>query len=156
MNSLNPFIARLGIAFPIIQAPMASVSTPQLAAAVSNAGGLGSLGIGASTADQARKMIEETRSLTREPFNVNVFCHAPAERDAAREAAWLRYLAPLFAEAQRLGTRGWVRNRRDGSVEALAQGPASARASVSAIWVIRCRMPAYSRKSPRSQCIASA
>ncbi|KAH0444864.1 nitronate monooxygenase [Paraburkholderia fungorum] len=99
MNSLNPFIARLGIAFPIIQAPMASVSTPQLAAAVSNAGGLGSLGIGASTADQARKMIEETRSLTREPFNVNVFCHAPAERDAAREAAWLRYLAPLFAEA---------------------------------------------------------
>ncbi|MFL9867051.1 nitronate monooxygenase [Paraburkholderia fungorum] len=99
MNSLNPFIARLGIEFPIIQAPMAGVSTPQLAAAVSNAGGLGSLGIGASTADQARKMIEETRSLTREPFNVNVFCHAPAERDAAREAAWLQYLAPLFAEA---------------------------------------------------------
>lgn len=99
MSSLNPFIARLGIAFPIIQAPMAGVSTPQLAAAVSNAGGLGSLGIGASTADQARKMIEETRSLTRGPFNVNVFCHAPAERDAAREAAWLRYLAPLFAEA---------------------------------------------------------
>jgi nitronate monooxygenase len=99
MSSLNPFIARLGIEFPIIQAPMAGVSTPQLAAAVSNAGGLGSLGIGASTADQARKMIEETRSLTREPFNVNVFCHVPAERDAAREAAWLQYLAPLFAEA---------------------------------------------------------
>ncbi|RKF48348.1 nitronate monooxygenase family protein [Paraburkholderia fungorum] len=99
MSSLNPFIARLGIEFPIIQAPMAGVSTPQLAAAVSNAGGLGSLGIGASTADQARKMIEETRSLTREPFNVNVFCHVPAERDAARETAWLHYLAPLFAEA---------------------------------------------------------
>lgn len=99
MSSLNPFIARLGIEFPIIQAPMAGVSTPQLAAAVSNAGGLGSLGIGASTADQARKMIEETRSLTREPFNVNVFCHVPAERDVARETAWLRYLAPLFAEA---------------------------------------------------------
>ncbi|MFM0736471.1 nitronate monooxygenase [Paraburkholderia xenovorans] len=99
MSSLHPFIARLGIEFPIIQAPMAGVSTPQLAAAVSNAGGLGSLGIGASTAEQARKMIDETRGLTREPFNVNVFCHVRAERDVARETAWLTYLAPLFAEA---------------------------------------------------------
>jgi nitronate monooxygenase len=99
MSSLHPFLERLGIEFPIIQAPMAGVSTPQLAAAVSNAGGLGSLGIGASTADQARQMIEEARSLTRRPFNVNVFCHLPAQRDAEREAAWLRYLAPLFAEA---------------------------------------------------------
>ncbi|MFP6561859.1 NAD(P)H-dependent flavin oxidoreductase [Paraburkholderia sp. B3] len=99
MSSLHPFLKRLGIEFPIIQAPMAGVATPQLAAAVSNAGGLGSLGIGASTADQARKMIEEARSLTREPFNVNVFCHLPAQRNAEREAAWLRHLAPLFAEA---------------------------------------------------------
>jgi nitronate monooxygenase len=99
MSSPHPFLERLGIEFPIIQAPMAGVSTPQLAAAVSNAGGLGSLGIGASTADQARKMIEEARSLTRGPFNVNVFCHLPAQRDAEREAAWLRHLAPLFAEA---------------------------------------------------------
>ncbi|WP_027797416.1 NAD(P)H-dependent flavin oxidoreductase [Paraburkholderia acidipaludis] len=99
MSSLHPFLERLGIEFPVIQAPMAGVSTPQLAAAVSNAGGLGSLGIGASTPDQARKMIEEARSLTREPFNVNVFCHLPAQRHAEREAAWLRHLAPLFAEA---------------------------------------------------------
>lgn len=83
---------------PIIQAPMAGVSTPALAAAVSEAGGLGSLGIGASTAAQARAMIEETRALTARPFNVNVFCHAPAKRDEARESAWLRHLAPLFTE----------------------------------------------------------
>lgn len=83
---------------PIIQAPMAGVSTPALAAAVSNAGGLGSLGIGASTVVQAQVMIAETRALTDRPFNVNLFCHAPAQRDAAREAAWLAYLAPLFAE----------------------------------------------------------
>lgn len=87
-----------GLATPIIQAPMAGVSTPALAAAVSNAGGLGSLGVGASTADQAEAMIVETRGLTDRPFNVNVFCHAPAERNAARDAAWLRHLAPLFAE----------------------------------------------------------
>lgn len=88
----------LGIELPIIQAPMAGVSTAQLAAAVSNAGGLGSIAIGAGNAAQGRAMIEQTRALTGRPFNVNAFCHAPARREAAREAAWLRYLAPLFAE----------------------------------------------------------
>ena len=98
MSTSEHFLAQLGIQQPVIQAPMAGVSTPRLAAAVSNAGGLGSLGIGASTAAQARQMIEETRALTTKPFNVNVFCHAPAARDSTREAAWLRHLAPLFAE----------------------------------------------------------
>jgi nitronate monooxygenase len=98
MTTSSQFLAQLGIQHPIVQAPMAGVSTPKLAAAVSNAGGLGSLGIGASSAAQARQMIVETRALTTMPFNVNVFCHAPIQRDAAREAAWLRHLAPLFAE----------------------------------------------------------
>lgn len=98
MSTSGQFLARLNLQYPIIQAPMAGVSTPRLAAAVSNAGGLGSLGMGASTADQARQMIEETRALTPKPFNVNVFCHAPARRDPARESAWLQHLAPLFAE----------------------------------------------------------
>jgi nitronate monooxygenase len=71
--------ARLfNLAHPIIQAPMAGVSTPDLAAAVSNTGGLGSIGIGASTAAAAQRMIEETRARTSGLFNVNVFCHAPA------------------------------------------------------------------------------
>ncbi|GAA4331481.1 nitronate monooxygenase [Pigmentiphaga soli] len=99
MSASRQLLARLGIRHPIIQAPMAGVSTPRLAAAVSNAGGLGSLGIGASTVAQARQAIEETRALTDRPFNVNVFCHAPARRDPVREAAWLAHLAPLFAEA---------------------------------------------------------
>ncbi|MBB4103280.1 NAD(P)H-dependent flavin oxidoreductase [Allorhizobium borbori] len=89
---------RLGLTVPLIQAPMAGVSTPALAAAVSNAGGLGSLGIGASTPEQARAMIEATRAATDKPFNVNVFCHQPARRDAGLEAAWLARLAPFFAE----------------------------------------------------------
>lgn len=87
-----------GLPLPIIQAPMASVATPALAAAVSNAGGLGSLGLGMSTVDQTRQLISETRSLTDRPFNVNLFCHQPAERDAEREAVWIHHLAPLFAE----------------------------------------------------------
>lgn len=93
-----PLLRRLGIRTPIIQAPMAGVSTPALAAAVTNAGGLGSLGVGAMDAEAARKAIRETRALTSGPFNVNVFCHAPAVADAAREQAWLTYLAPRFAE----------------------------------------------------------
>ncbi|MEP2716037.1 nitronate monooxygenase [Pseudophaeobacter sp.] len=88
---------RIGLDWPIFQAPMAGVSTPEMAAAVSNAGGLGALGIGAATADQAGAMICATRSLTPKPFNVNVFCHRPAQADAEVEAAWTTRLAPLFA-----------------------------------------------------------
>ncbi|MCP3022722.1 NAD(P)H-dependent flavin oxidoreductase [Cupriavidus basilensis] len=91
-------LSRLGLATPIIQAPMAGVSTPALAAAVSNAGGLGSLGVGAMDAEGARKAIHETRALTDKPFNINLFCHAPAVANPAREAQWLAYLAPSFAE----------------------------------------------------------
>ncbi|PCE24750.1 NAD(P)H-dependent flavin oxidoreductase [Burkholderia ubonensis] len=94
----SPLLHRLGIRAPIIQAPMAGTSTPALAAAVSNAGGLGSLGLGATNTDGARKMIRDTRALTERPFNVNVFCHRPATADAAVERAWLDWLAPVFAQ----------------------------------------------------------
>ena len=90
-------VERLGLSTPIVQAPMAGTSTPALAAAVSNAGGLGSIGVAAMNADAARKAIHDTRTLTRKPFNVNVFCHATAKLDASRDAAWLAYLAPEFA-----------------------------------------------------------
>lgn len=99
MSPPAQFLTQLGVRHPIIQAPMAGVATPRLAAAVSEAGGLGSLGLGAGNAVQARQMIEETHALTAKPFNVNVFCHVPAQRDAHREAAWLAHLSPLFAEA---------------------------------------------------------
>lgn len=97
MSAPYSLTERLAI-HPLLQAPMAGVSTPALAAAVSNARGLGAIGIGASTLDQARQMIRDTRALTSRPFNVNVFCHKPARRDPAAEDAWLRHLAPLFAE----------------------------------------------------------
>jgi nitronate monooxygenase len=87
----------LNIEYPIIQAPMAGVSTPQLAAAVSEAGGLGSIAVGAGTAAQARAAIGEVRQRTARPFSINVFTHRPAVADPAREAAWLAWLAPHFA-----------------------------------------------------------
>jgi len=94
---LNPLLRKLGIELPIIQAPMAGVSTPEMAAAVSNAGGLGSIAIGAVDAEAARQMIAAVGSRTERPFQVNVFCHRPAAADSAREAAWIARLAPEFA-----------------------------------------------------------
>lgn len=88
----------LNIEYPIIQAPMVGVSTPSLAAEVSNAGGLGSIGIGASTVEQARSAIQTTRELTDKPFNVNLFCHQPAIVRPDIEVEWLEYLAPRFSE----------------------------------------------------------
>lgn len=92
---------RLNMTLPIVQAPMAGVSTPTLAATVSNAGGLGSIGVGATNANGARAMIEETRARIDRidgAFNVNLFVHGSATADPERERAWLEWLAPLFAE----------------------------------------------------------
>ncbi len=63
---MNQHLPRLlNIRYPIIQAPMAGVSTPSPAAAVSNAGGLGSLGLGASTVTQAQALIEQNPAAHR-------------------------------------------------------------------------------------------
>ncbi|AGT08499.1 NAD(P)H-dependent flavin oxidoreductase [Paracoccus aminophilus] len=86
------------IDLPIFQAPMAGVSTPALAAAVSEAGGLGALGLGASNVAAAGTAIAELKARTQAPFNVNFFCHEPARRDAALEARWIARMAPLFAD----------------------------------------------------------
>lgn len=90
-------LARLGLHVPVIQAPMAGVATPALAAAVSRAGGLGSLGLGASSVAEARAMIRAARRQGAQPLNVNLFCHGPHRPRAQAEAAWLARLAPLFA-----------------------------------------------------------
>lgn len=91
------FPDRLALAIPLLQAPMAGVSTPAMAAAVSEAGGLGALGLGAATAGAAADAIAETRARTGRPFNVNLFCHEPARRDPEIERAWIARAAPLFA-----------------------------------------------------------
>jgi nitronate monooxygenase len=96
MSRSPDILARLGMRHPIIQAPMAGVSTPAMAAAVSEADGLGSLGLGAANAEGARAMIAATRALTGRAFNLNLFCHRPAVADAQIEAAWLERLRPEF------------------------------------------------------------
>ena len=66
----NALLTKLGIQLPIIQAPMAGTSTVALAAAVSNAGGLGSLGLANYNVAQAREQIQQLKQATCKPFNV--------------------------------------------------------------------------------------
>lgn len=72
--SQNALLQRLGIEHPVLLAPMAGgPGTPELAAAVSNAGGLGSLGVAYLAPDQIVEAIRRTRALTNRPINVNLF-----------------------------------------------------------------------------------
>lgn len=89
-------LERLEIKHPIFLAPMAGVSTPALAAEVSNQGGLGSLGVGASNIAAAREQILATQALTDAPFQVNFFCHDSQQLDDEITTQWLNYLAPQF------------------------------------------------------------
>ena len=75
---------------------MAGVSTPALAAAVSNAGGLGSIGVGAVGGARARDMMRSVQEQTNRPYHVNFFVHQSPPRDAQKEAAWIERLSPLF------------------------------------------------------------
>ena len=86
--------ALLGIELPIVQAPMAGVQDHRLAAAVSNAGGLGSLPAALLSTEQLGRELAALKAATTRPFNVKFFNHAMPEPDAVREADWRRALAP--------------------------------------------------------------
>jgi nitronate monooxygenase len=87
-----------GIRLPVIQAPMAGSQGSDLAIAVSNAGGLGSLPCALLTPDGIGAELQAIRSATDRSYNVNFFCHTPPAADQQREAAWRRLLAPYFSE----------------------------------------------------------
>jgi nitronate monooxygenase len=97
MTGSTTLLGVMGIDVPIVQAPMAGVSTPAMAAAVSNAGALGSIGVGATQAEGARRMMAAFRERSARSLNVNVFCHRPAQVDEAVAAAWIDTLRPHFA-----------------------------------------------------------
>ncbi len=81
MWSENPIVQQCKVRFPLVQAPMAGVTTPRLIAAVCNAGGLGSLGAAYMTPSEIREAISEIRDLTELPFAVNLFAPAAAAYD---------------------------------------------------------------------------
>ncbi|MDR2006122.1 MAG: nitronate monooxygenase, partial [Acidaminococcales bacterium] len=66
-----------GIKYPIIQGGMAWVATSELAAAVSNAGGLGIIGAGHMPAAVLRGEIQKAKKLTPKPFGVNIMLRSP-------------------------------------------------------------------------------
>ena len=80
----TPAARALGVRYPLLQAPMSGFTTPELAAAVSNAGALGSLGAAWLTPADLRAEIRAVRQLTDRPFMVNLF--AWPQPDAAPDA----------------------------------------------------------------------
>jgi nitronate monooxygenase len=80
---------------PLVQAPMASAQGPELAIAVCQAGGLGSLPAAMLTPDGLREQIATVRNATSAPFNVNFFCHAEPTPNVEIEARWRKRLAPM-------------------------------------------------------------
>jgi NAD(P)H-dependent flavin oxidoreductase YrpB (nitropropane dioxygenase family) len=109
----NSFTNLMGIDIPIVQAAMGGATSPQFAAAVSNAGGLGMLALGWSSPDEMRAEIRATRSLTRRPFGVNLVLSEPQEERLAiclaEEVPIVSFFwgqaGPLTAMAKRKGTK---------------------------------------------------
>jgi nitronate monooxygenase len=106
------------LAVPIVLAPLAGgPSTPELAAAVSEAGGLGFLGTGYLTADAAREQLDATRRLTARPFGANVFVPGAGPTDPAVYEA---YVASL---GERAGEPRYSDDEFDAKVELLVDEP---------------------------------
>src|SRR5688572_27685697 len=88
-----------GIEIPIIQAPMAGgAATPELAAAVCNAGGLGSLGAAYWSPEAIGRSIAELRSRTDKPFNINLFVLDPPRPDPRQVGRAMELLQPIMDE----------------------------------------------------------
>lgn len=88
---------RLGLEFPIIQAPMAGSTTPALAAAVAAAGGLGSLGLATSSIEAARDQIAAFRRASNRGLNANFFCHPDPAPVSGAYGEMRARLQPFYA-----------------------------------------------------------
>jgi nitronate monooxygenase len=88
----------LQINLPIIQSPMAGVQDATLAAAVCNAGGLGSLPCAMLSLASLDEEVTKLATLTDRPFNLNFFCHTPAETPPPQQRAWQAVLGSYFTE----------------------------------------------------------
>jgi NAD(P)H-dependent flavin oxidoreductase YrpB (nitropropane dioxygenase family) len=80
----TPLTELLGIRYPVVQAAMGYVSGPRLAAATSNAGGLGLIASATMSLDELRNAIKETAGRTDAPFGVNLRADAPDAAERAR------------------------------------------------------------------------
>lgn len=90
--------SRLGIDIPIIQSPMAGTQDWELALAVSEAGGLGSIPCGMLGPEQVKTEIESYLARSSRPYNLNYFCHRMPAADIRRMSAWEKRLAAYYRE----------------------------------------------------------
>jgi nitronate monooxygenase len=86
------------IELPIVQAPVAGAMNWELAAEVAAAGGLGSLPCAMLNPEQVRSEMGKIRARTKNPINLNFFCHTPPVPNNTREARWRDRLAPYYRE----------------------------------------------------------
>lgn len=91
-------IDKLEIEHPLIQAPMGGESTPAMAIAVCNAGGLGGLGCSFMSNDEVADKVAEIRAASSAPFNLNFFAHPPPEPDDAVFENTRDQLLPFYKE----------------------------------------------------------
>lgn len=118
-----------GVRFPLIQAPMAGVQGAALAAAVCEAGGLGSVPAAMYSPEALDAELRSVRALTAQPYNVNFFCHLPPVPSSQAENAWRQALQPHYQQ--------W------GLTEAnIATGPGRAPFSAAMAEVLECFRPA--------------
>ncbi|CAM4467044.1 MAG: Nitronate monooxygenase [Legionella sp.] len=128
----NSFCAQLDIKWPLIQAPMGGgPTTPALVAAVSNAGGLGSLGVAYLSPQGIEQAIKETQKLTQRPFGANLF--APASTPTLNKAAIDAACNATQAYRQELGL-----------IEPSLQAPFAENFEEQFTSVLRCRPAALS------------
>ena len=100
----------LGIEYPIIQGGMAWVAEYHLAAAVSEAGGLGLIGAASAPADWVRDQIREAKKITDKPFGVNIMLMHPQVEELALKA---RFSQHTLTQAERERTAAAVEGERD-------------------------------------------
>jgi nitronate monooxygenase len=90
------FTKIFGVQLPIIQAPMAGSSDAELAIAVAEAGGLGSLPCAMLTPEDVRASLLKIRERTQRPINLNFFCHRTPAIDEPREKEWRETIVSLL------------------------------------------------------------
>jgi len=102
-----------GITHPIILSPMAGSGGPELASAVSSAGGLGSLPCAGLTPENIRTHVTAVRQKTSNPLSLNFFCHEFLEHDETVEQAWLDKFSPYCEELGVISTIGAASSNLD-------------------------------------------
>ena len=90
VKRIRDFCGRLGIEVPLLSAPMTGVTTPELVAAVSNAGGLGILAADLMSPEEIAAAAEQTKRLTDRPFGINLRI-PPRDRGSLEQAEKVAY-----------------------------------------------------------------